>query len=359
MLYQISLEGTFKELFFFNLSPVDILNDFDNYLNIETSCFKTIDTEILYNIKNKESTLLIELANEGDIDEMGIEIFERLLNHYNIPKNKCILAHDSYRLPNTSITNYQIHTHMYSKSKESIELYSENKLNKLIHKDKKYKFHLPIRRFRYHRLLLLDKLYSKYPNFIDSNLVSYDINTEINTEMLNDFNGSENLKKYLKSNVTKFIDVTDIENVRGYDSEFKEVFENSYFTIVTETYFFEPYHYVSEKTFKPIAHLHPFIIMGRPGILQYLKKFGFKTFHPFIDESYDLEEDNDKRFQMIYDEIVKLNELSTNELDIMMEDVKDILYHNQQQLLNMGGQLKMTTDLFKYIRKNLHNKTLI
>jgi len=232
-------------------------------------------------------------------------------------------------------------------------------LNTSVIKNKEYKFHVPIRRFRNHRILLLNKLFEKYPNFIDSNLVSYDINTELNKKALDDFNASEPLKNYMISNVAKFIDINNLENITGYGSEFKEVYAKSYFTIVIETYFFEQYYYVSEKTFKPIAHMHPFIIFGRPGVLQYLKKFGFKTFHPFIDESYDLEENNDKRFEMVYDEIVKLNELSNEELDNIMDKITDILQHNQQILLQMGGQGKMISELNGYIRKNLHNKNLI
>ena len=359
MIYEIILKKTFGEAFFFNMSPNDILNNFDNYLNIENSFLKTIDTNILENIKNKKLTLIVKLTNEGDIDIMGIQIFEKLLNHYGIPKTACILIHDSYGLPTTSIKSYQIHNHLFSKSEESINLSKEKKLNISVLKNKKYKFHLPIRRFRYHRLLLLDKLFSKYPNFIDSNLISYDINTENNNEKLKSSSISEALKQYMLSNVVKYIDVNDIENVKGYRSEFQKVYSKSYFTIVTETYFFEPYYYISEKSFKPITHMHPFIILGRPGTLEYLKKFGFKTFDPFINESYDMEQDNDKRFEMVCNEIIKLNELSTEELDNIMDKITDILEHNQKQLLKCGGKIKMLYDLNEYIRKNINIINLI
>lgn len=359
MIYEIILKKTFGEVFFFNMFPNDILNNFDNYLNIENSFLKTIDTNILENIKNKKLTLIVKLTNEGDIDIMGIQIFEKLLNHYGIPNTACILIHDSYRLPTTSIKSYQIHNHLFSKSDESIKLSKEKKLNISVLKNKKYKFHLPIRRFRYHRLLLLDRLFSKYPNFIDSNLISYDINTENNNKELKSNNISEPLKQHMLSTIAKFIDTDNIENVDGYGYENKDTYFNSYFTIVTETYFFEPYYYISEKTFKPIAHMHPFIILGRPGIIEYLKKFGFKTFHPFIDESYDLEENDDKRFEMVCNEIIKLNELSTEELDNIMDKITDILEHNQKQLLKCGGKTKMLYDLNEYIRKNSNIINLI
>ena len=37
-----------------------------------------------------------------------------------------------------------------------------------------------------------------------------------------------------------------------------------------------------------------------------LKRIGFKTFEPFIDESYDLEPNIQKRIDMVFDEVLKL-----------------------------------------------------
>jgi hypothetical protein len=45
--------------------------------------------------------------------------------------------------------------------------------------------------------------------------------------------------------------------------------------------------YVSEKSFKPLAFQHPFIIYGTPGNLKYLQSLGFETFNHLFDESYD------------------------------------------------------------------------
>ena len=47
--------------------------------------------------------------------------------------------------------------------------------------------------------------------------------------------------------------------------------------------------FVTEKTYKPIAFYHPFLIMGPKSILQVLKKQGFETFENLFDESYDTE----------------------------------------------------------------------
>ena len=57
--------------------------------------------------------------------------------------------------------------------------------------------------------------------------------------------------------------------------------------------------FVTEKTFKPIAAQHPFVVYGTPGTLTYLHELGFETFGHVIDESYDHVTDSVSRLQAI------------------------------------------------------------
>lgn len=63
---------------------------------------------------------------------------------------------------------------------------------------------------------------------------------------------------------------------------------------------------ISEKTFKPLAFQHPFLIWGNHGTLTYLKSLGFETFDHCIDESYDLVQNTDLRLDKIFDQISSL-----------------------------------------------------
>lgn len=56
--------------------------------------------------------------------------------------------------------------------------------------------------------------------------------------------------------------------------------------------------FVTEKTIKPIAAGMPFVMVSCHKFLHRLRKMGFKTFHPFIDESYDLITSHDRRIEM-------------------------------------------------------------
>jgi hypothetical protein len=54
--------------------------------------------------------------------------------------------------------------------------------------------------------------------------------------------------------------------------------------------------FVSEKTFKPIKHGQPFVVVGCAGTLQLLRDLGYRTFDSVIDNSYDRIENNTRRW---------------------------------------------------------------
>lgn len=135
-----------------------------------------------------------------------------------------------------------------------------------------------------------------------------------------------------------YIDRTDLTNnhVNMIDSS-RKFYADTYFSVVSETNFYErtdPGQFVSEKTFKPIAEKHPFILISRPGCLQKLKSLGYKTFSPFINEDYDLETNDSKRMRMIVDEVIRLSNLNTDGLTHFLSNVKEICEYNYNILLN-------------------------
>lgn len=123
------------------------------------------------------------------------------------------------------------------------------------------------------------------------------------------------------------------------------IYKDTYFSIVTETIFFhdrlDPIVgemissiFVTEKTYKPIAAKHPFIILSVPYFLKHLKSIGFKTFHPFINEDYDNEIDDMKRFNMIVNEMNRLCKFSDQEWLSWQENVKEIVDYNYEFFYN-------------------------
>lgn len=130
------------------------------------------------------------------------------------------------------------------------------------------------------------------------------------------------------------IDFKDIKNVWGFAFEKSENYKSTYFSIVTETLFYEYGNYLSEKTWKPIAHLHPFVLISRPGMLKFLHSLGFKTFSEFWDESYDTIESNPKRMEKILKVLTDLLSKSKDEWDELNKKLKPILIYNRNLLLS-------------------------
>ena len=69
--------------------------------------------------------------------------------------------------------------------------------------------------------------------------------------------------------------------------------------VPTETVYFGQRSHLTEKTFKAIALEMPFVLVAPAHSLKYLREYGFKTFSPFIDESYDDIEDDILRIEKV------------------------------------------------------------
>ena len=71
--------------------------------------------------------------------------------------------------------------------------------------------------------------------------------------------------------------------------------------VVLETLFDDDRLHLTEKSLRPIACGHPFILVATPGSLEYLRSYGFKTFNSVWDENYDTVENPKERLLAISD----------------------------------------------------------
>jgi len=169
------------------------------------------------------------------------------------------------------------------------------------------------------------------------------------SEILNDrkFDVFDERLQNVKKRMPITYDITDFYGNNPVDLNLKAHLD-SYICITSETFFFRGRGHVnmffSEKTFKPIVTLQPFIMVNYARSLENLRRLGYKTFHPYIDETYDLIEEGDARLHAIFNEIARLNRLSDEELKQMMVDLLPILEHNEQVYrehlrLNASGRM--------------------
>jgi len=138
------------------------------------------------------------------------------------------------------------------------------------------------------------------------------------------------IKETLDQNEDVFpLTLTLDKNKDDHDiSEELYLFNESYFGISTETKFFHDNYqsevelledlsldcnFFTEKTWKFVTAKQPFMVLGFTNSLARLRELGYKTFHPYIDESYDLIEDDEERLMAIVDEIERLCNQSDEE----------------------------------------------
>jgi hypothetical protein len=110
-------------------------------------------------------------------------------------------------------------------------------------------------------------------------------------------------------------------------------YSETFFSFVNETYIDENWDpFFTEKIFKPIAYGHPFMIFSSAGACKLLQELGFKTFGDVFDESYDLIESPELRFEKLLDEVKRICALDLRSLENIYKHLVPTLLHNQQHL---------------------------
>jgi hypothetical protein len=130
-----------------------------------------------------------------------------------------------------------------------------------------------------------------------------------------------------------------VSNFTPYASFFipVKVYQNSWFSIVAESIV---YHcdFFTEKTAKALLGGRIFVTFGSQHSLRSLRESGYKTFGEWIDESYDNEPDNEKRWSMAFEQVVQL--VNHKDPAAVYKAAQDIIEHNQQLITSQRRLLE-------------------
>jgi len=141
----------------------------------------------------------------------------------------------------------------------------------------------------------------------------------------------------------------DDYDVTGNGPMVSNHFEQALLSVITETTYENGDVFLSEKTFKAIAHGHPFIIVGPAESLQQLILLGFQTFNGIIDETYDTIYDNNERMAAIVAELKRINALDPFARRAMFLALNDIAKQNKQ-VFDSNPKLLANSQLFNFIK---------
>ena len=349
--------------------PIDLNTDF-------YSIFKEgfFSNKILSLIHNKKIKVLLLREHEGGGNH--IEFFHKLfefIQTHNLDANSFYLTFankklDEYYMKSIGDVGLNIHISDWLLEHTSLILndaLDTNKLNEL-----GYRFELPHfvdsnRKFNFlclnrvpkaHRVSFIAKLIKDgvienidwsmlfspnefLPFYGEEKMDNHNIFSIEHFSAYFDRNELEELErelKYVFYTKKKSIFEPDSKSIYQYfgdtkSTHFKESYDNSYCSLITETSFENNEEHLTEKSFKPFINLHLAIFLAPYKHLERLRGYGFKTFGDFWDESYDDIESPMDRMKAVTSLIKNINE---KDMKVIYKEAKNILEHNQTHSLN-------------------------
>jgi hypothetical protein len=233
-----------------------------------------------------------------------------------------LVKEEQWQRPMTIASGYYFERTNFHASLMDIPDYSIDKKKKL--------FTCFNRAPRPHRVALLAEMYKN--QLVDRAYYSFE--GSFNSTKLPIWGEEKKLLEPYKHLLPLHLDIDeDTINPAGFTDQDLSYHTNSYFSVVTETNFnflslAQSSIFVSEKTFRPILYQQPFILVSRPGTLQALRNAGYKTFSPWIDESYDQIEDDHARLKAIVKEILLLAKFTNQDWADWQDRVQHVVKHN-------------------------------
>ena len=228
----------------------------------------------------------------------------------------------------------------------------KNSSNEVSHLVKEYQVEIKSKKFvffnkmaRPHRILLAARMFEN--NLIDKSYFSFEGDSD--KRWLDYVLDSPQIPLKVKQQFEKHKDEFPIRlnitesrlNPVNFIEDDIKYHTDSYFSLITETVFHKAgskYRnpmleylddiFITEKTYRAILFKHPFIIAGCPGSIKALQERGFKTFSPWIDESYDSIKDDNARLDAIVAEVERLCNFTDEQWIEWQNGIKEIVEHN-------------------------------
>jgi hypothetical protein len=295
--------------------------------------YKDSHTEIHYNwYKN----ILINSPSTDDDPVLLKEILKNNIRHYSMNiYDKCILIHSEKRSVN--LEKY--------KNDQFIPVYYWN--HALISQDWfRYAQHLPVKKSnsttdfliynrawsgtREYRLKFMELL-------INNDLISYCKTwcNAIEPELQIHYADYKFINSQWRPNlpIEQFLTPTVASSCSSADINYLD-YATTNFEVVLETLFNDSRLHLTEKVLRPIASGQPFLLAATHGSLQYLREYGFKTFSPIIDESYDLIEDPHQRLESLVYSMKKIASWTVAEKEKNMQEIFKIAQHNREHFFS-------------------------
>lgn len=342
----------------YDIFLIDLTNHYPLKTPPITIFFELVPSNIINKVKNKEILLGLYSPYEPRSGYAFFDlIYEKMIIEYGIPESQILFIGGTYDYKDyilklsDRLNKKPIKLEYYDRCgllpKICIDRHYPNCVitSALAKKITKKKFVFLNNVSRPHRTSLLCLLNNKnllkdsYTSFLNCSPDNWDDALNLAKKSFPEI--EDKLNTNIKDNLPLKLDVDykkDVKNsayfLMPFSIQLLKYYYQAYFSLVTETVYQNLYpRFFTEKIHKCIAYKHPFVLATCYNSLERLRFLGFKTFHPYINEDYDLEPNDSKRLLLIADEVERLCNLSESELELFKEKTYEIVEYNYNHLM--------------------------
>jgi hypothetical protein len=320
------------------------------WFSFDLDYFAMMSEQVLFALKNKHMKILF-YYHEGDSPYLEKQRLDNLCSQHDLPQDCYVFVSGNSQANNVDNFMYFADHELWF-WRNSVRRYEEPQLGCNYHERARQRQFTSLSRVHkwwratiqseMHRRGWLDQSYWSY------NIIDIDDRLCDNPIETYEFDGLEEYMKHFVAGAPYVCDSLTEQQHNSHWQYVAEHFDNSYCNIVLETLYDAEQSggtFITEKTFKPIRHAQPFVVFGTAGTLQVLRDLGYRTFDHAIDNSYDLEPDNTKRFVKT---LQAIEQILNKDMHQWYISCKSDLEHNQtlftetkyQRLKNLEHKLE-------------------
>ena len=333
--YPIEKFFTIPQIYCYDQEPLD----YEMYANVDINC-------LTYN------TTLKECLSESNINLTGYNIRNAYGGPYNI-HDQCVLLHSELNSKNLSIyeQNGFVGAYYWSHALIAQDWFRYAQWLHVPPKQSEKLFLIYNRAWdgtREYRIKFLELL-------VQYNLVN-EAKTNFNPVLDNNLNYQSyqyknhtwktklELEQYFKPTTAQSSSSADFNESDYYDTDIE---------VVLETLFDDDRIHLTEKSLRPIALGHPFILCATPGSLKYLQNYGFKTFNSVFNEDYDTIVNHKDRLVAIVKLMKSIANWSSNEKINKLNELQKITKYNQTYFFSKKFSELISTELTNNLKNAL------
>jgi len=317
------------------MSLINTGNNYNVYLNIPNwidVSFNNIDYNILFDIdtcisnlkiNNNKSLIVLWGADYripvNDCRMYNLNKFYHTIENPMILFNGCVYADTDkiLEIPNKEIIFFQYLSKL------------NNPNNKIPQTNKNKKFIFTSSKDYLSRRYILNSLFDG--NFDSQGTIAYKcLVKDFSNELFFDLDQRKFLSE-IGDQIEHLLPIIGFDQIESmdYTKKPKNVIQDTYLSIITETFFEGPI-FLSEKVFDAMMYNHFFIYLGPQHSLKYLRSQGFKTWNHIIDESYDDISDPFARLIAFTKSLNTFLSKSIEEMQHLYIENLDIIEHNRR-----------------------------